>query len=279
MKKLLSAFLFAAAFLSVSAQAALLVGWYRFNDPLDLGKDYSGNNNNGTVVDNGAAPVYTADGYQGGAADFLGGGKINIPFNTGPALWPDLTWGGWVNPDAINDIRTLLNNDDGGYDRALNIDWRAGGNYAAFVNNGPAPYNSGVTPVIGEWTFFAGVYQNNFYGTGQGRLTLYVGTNVITDIQTFYGNTGWTYTSIGGSPTFGEFWDGRIDDVFVIGGAATPQQMTQIMADPDSLPSIASQVGAVPEPGTWAAAALLAGGAAFARRRKRKSSDVKNLSL
>jgi hypothetical protein len=82
------------------AHAALLLGWYRFDDPTNLGKDYSGNNNNGTVIDNGAEPVYTASGHTGGAADFRGSGKINIPFDTGPSLWPNLTWGGWVNPDA-----------------------------------------------------------------------------------------------------------------------------------------------------------------------------------
>ena len=51
-----------------TSPAALLVGWYRFNDPTDLGKDYSGNNNTGTIVDNGAAPIYSASGYNGGAA-------------------------------------------------------------------------------------------------------------------------------------------------------------------------------------------------------------------
>jgi hypothetical protein len=254
--------------LSGVAHGAPLLGWYRFDDPLDLGKDYSGNNNNGTIVDNGAAPIYTGSGYVGGAADFRGGGKIDIPFNTGPTLWPNLTWGGWVLPDAVNNVRTIVNNDDGGYDRALNIDFRAEGNYAAFVNNGPFPYNSGVAPSTSAWTFIAGVYQNNFYGTGQGRLTMYVGNQRFDNIQTFYGPTGWTYTSIGGSPTFGEFWDGKIDDFFVIGGAASPSEMAQIMNDPNSVPAVAV---AVPEPFTYAMAlaGLACGGYLVRRRRKR----------
>ena len=32
----------------------------------------------------------------------------------------------------------------------------------------------------------------------------------------------------GGSPAFGELWDGRMDDIFVVGGATTPVQMAQI---------------------------------------------------
>jgi hypothetical protein len=249
-----------SVFLTTQVHSALLVGWYRFNDPSNLGLDSSGLGNDGTVIDNGAAPIYSAGtGITGGAADFRGGGKINIPFNTGPALWPDLTWGGWVNPDLVDNIRTLLNNDDGGYDRALNIDWRAGGNYAAFVNNGPSPYSSGVAPTVGQWTFLAGVYENNYYGVGQGRLTMYVGNQVFENIRTYYGNTGWTFTSIGGSPTFGEFWDGLMDDVFVIGGAATQSQMLQIMNNPNDLAAIAASVG-VPEPGQVAASLLLLGG-------------------
>lgn len=57
-----------------TAQSAIVMGWYRFDDPTNLGRDYSGNNNNGTVINDGAAPVYTADGFTGGAADFRGGG-------------------------------------------------------------------------------------------------------------------------------------------------------------------------------------------------------------
>ena len=264
---------FALALSLVStAQSAIVMGWYRFDDPTDLGKDYSGNNNNGTVINDGAAPVYTANGFTGGAADFLGGGKINIPFNTGPSLWPNLTWGAWVNPDAIDGIRAILSNDDGAWDRTLNIDFRAGGNYGAFVGPLFAPFpehNTGVAPVIGEWIFFGAVYENNFDGPGLGRMSLYIGNQVIPNIPTRFDNTIWTYTSIGGSPTFGEFWDGRIDDVFVIDGAATSAQMAQIIANPNDIPAIAAQIGVVPEPGTWAAAALLVGGAAFVRWRKR----------
>ena len=259
--------------LADAAHSAIVMGWYRFDDPANLGRDYSGNNNNGTVIGGPTtSPIYTANGFTGGAADFRGGGQIQIPFNTGPSLWPNLTWGAWVNPDAIDGIRTFLNNDDGGFDRALNIDFRAAGNYAAFVGEiPPFHYNSGVAPVIGQWIFFGAVYENNYYGAGDGRMTLYLGNQVIPDIQTRFNNTIWTYTSIGSSPTFGEFWDGRLDDVFIIDGAATQSQMAQIIADPDNIPSIAAQVGVIPEPGTWAAAALLVGAAGYVRWRKRQT--------
>ncbi len=255
--------LFAAA-LSSPSFGATLVGWYRFDDSSQLAKDSSGLNNHGTVIDNGAAPIYSTTGYTGGAADFRNGGKINIPFNTGPSLWPDLTWGAWVKPRTTSGIRQLFNNDDGGFDRALGIDNRSAGNFSAFT--GAGTYNTGILPSTNSWTFFAGVYENNFYGSGQGRLTLYVGNQILSDIRTTYGTTAWTYTSIGGSPTFGEFWDGLIDDAFLIGGAATAAEMSQIMNSPSSINTIAQ--GMVPEPSSGML--VVAGLAALAMMRRRR---------
>jgi hypothetical protein len=245
-----------------TARAGQLLGWYQFENSSDLGLDSSGSGNNGTVRDfNGGGPTFQAGGYGGsaGAASFHGisdnpnwagwtqGGEIRLPFNTGPDLWPNLTWGVWVKPNMgyVDNIRQIFDNDDGGYDRALGIDNRAGGNYSAFVNNGPYPYNSGVAPTA-QWTFVAGVYENNYYGIGQGRLTMYVGGQVFEDIRTYYGSTGWTYTSLGSSPTFGEFWNGLMDNVFIFEGAATQSQMAQIQANPNAIPTIAAYAG-VPE--------------------------------
>lgn len=252
-----------------------LLAWYEFEDPNDLGKDSGSFGNNGTVVDNGFVPIWNANGIRGGAAQFRGtidaglgtgqGGSIRIPFNTGPVNWPDLTWGTWVKPDYINNIRDILNNDDGGYDRCLNIDSRAGGNYAAFVNNGPWPFNSGVAPVSGitpsdPWVFIAGVYRQNFYGTNQGKLTMYVGDQIFDDIRTYYGNTGWTFTSLGASPTFGEFWSGLMDDVVIYGGALTPNQMQLLKTGGPSN---------VPEPSTYVLGAIASGTLAWLARRKK----------
>ena len=263
----LAAILALIALCGSAGWSATLVGWYRFNDSADLTKDSSGLNNHGTIINNGSPPIYTTTGFTGGAADFQGAGKIHIPFNTGPALWPDLTWGAWVKPRATDGIRQVFNNDDGGFDRALGIDFRGGGNFSAFTGSGV--YNSGVAPSTSSWTFLAGVYQNNFYGTGQGRLTLYVGNQVVENILTSYGGTAWTFTAIGGSPTFGEYWDGLIDDVFVIGGAATSAEITQIRDNPDSINTIAQSV--VPEPSALSLLVVGLGGVIALRRVRRKA--------
>lgn len=96
-----------------------------------------------------------------------------------------------------------------------------------------------------------------------------MGSDVFTGIHTYYGDTSWTFSSIGGSQTFGEFWDGRMDDVFVIGGAASELQMAQIKANPDNLATIAAQV--VPEPSTWAFLAFSLTTVVVRRRRDSKS--------
>jgi hypothetical protein len=75
---------------------------------------------------------------------------------------------------------------------------------------------------------------------------MYVGGQVFEDIRTYYGSTGWTYTSLGSSPTFGEFWNGLMDNVFIFEGAATQSQMAQIQANPNAIPTIAAYAG-VPE--------------------------------
>jgi len=93
MKKLSLAFILLMA-TGLSAQAKL-IGWYAFDDTNNLAKDFSGFGKDGTILNNGNAPTF-ADGAGlngGGAAQFNGGGIISIPFNTGPSLFPDLTWG------------------------------------------------------------------------------------------------------------------------------------------------------------------------------------------
>ena len=54
-----------------AAWSAPLVGWYKFDDPSDLGKDYSGSSFDATISGS-LPPIYTSSGYSGGAADFQG---------------------------------------------------------------------------------------------------------------------------------------------------------------------------------------------------------------
>jgi hypothetical protein len=173
-----------------------------------------------------------------------------------------------VKPNQIDGVHDIFNNDDGGYDRSLSIDPRANGNYAAF--NGSSVWNSGVKPTS-DWTFIAGVYQNNFYGIGQGKLTAYIGNQVFDNIHTSYGDTHWTFTDLGGSPSYGEFWNGMMDDAFVYNDALTPAQLSYLQTTGDA----GFALSAVPEPSQVAASLILTCGiAGFVVVRRSRNESV-----
>jgi hypothetical protein len=257
---------------SLSAQAEL-IGWYTFDDPNNLAKDSSGFGKNGTILDNGNAPTFAngAGLNGGGAAQFNGGGIISIPFNTGPSLFPDLTWGAWIKPAQTDGVRDIFNNDDGGFDRCLNIDTRVLGNYGAF--NGSGVYSTGIAPSTSDWTFMAGVYENNFYGSGNGKLTLYIGNTVIDNIHTSFGDTMWTFTALGGSPTFGEYFKGVMDNAFIFNDALNSSQISDLQTngpgDVTGLTHIVPADYSVPEPSTYALFGIGAIGMLLVMRRKK----------
>jgi len=171
-----------------------------------------------------------------------------------------------IKPAQTDGIRDVFNNDDGGFDRCLNIDWRAAvypspytaGNYGAFTGSGV--YNSGITPSTSDWTFLAGVYQNNFYGTGDGKLTLYIGNTVIDNIRTSFGDTIWTFTALGGSPTFGEYFNGLMDNAFIFNDALDSSQISQLQTNgPGSVTGLTQTVPSgysVPNPPPTPSSAL-----------------------
>jgi len=252
-----------AILLNSEAKSSDLIGWYQFNDSSNLGLDSSGFNNNGTVLNNGAPPTYDPNGLNAGSVMFNGGGSIQLPINTRPVDLPNMTWGAWVKPNVLTPNRTIISNDDQDYDRTLSIDNRGGNNYSAFTNSSSPVFNSGVAPT-NSWIFIAGVYENNYYSTGSGLLTFYVGNQTFNGIQTSFGPTTWLTTSLGSNPSFAEYWDGQMDDAFVFNGALDPTQMQTL---------IANGPGAfvVPEPSTLLLTSLPATGillVTYLRRKK-----------
>lgn len=266
MKKTTLVLCFAAGLISYmcvgTAKAATLVGWYQFDDPNNLGLDSSGNNNNGTLYNDGILPVYSSSGIHGGSAFFNGtfntqnsnfqggGGMINVPINTGPTAIPNMTWGAWIKPMQVDYGRYVISSDTYNGGRTLGIDNRASDNYAANTGTvNPWFYNTGVAPSTANWIFIGGVYQNNHYSQGSGLLTMYVGNQIFTSIVTSFNNSSPSFTSIGGNAGTERYWNGYIDNVFIMNGAINQSQMADIISNPTLSPQLAL---AIPEPSTFA---------------------------
>ena len=151
------------ATLSPMAKAGTLVGWYQFDDPSDPWRDSSGNQKNGTVVNDGIAPVYSSSNtIQGGGSAYFngtfnqqnqnfqgGGGRINVPINTGPVAMPNMSWGAWVRAALVDRGRYVLSSDQYNGGRGIGVDNRAGDDFAAILgNSNPYFYDTGVAAPI-----------------------------------------------------------------------------------------------------------------------------------
>jgi hypothetical protein len=215
---LMTALVLVAATLSQSPPSqADLMAFYTFEGNAN---DVSGHDNHGTVQ--GAT---LAAGYEGQAYDFDGNSDyIGIPMDIDPTAMPYLTMGAWANTDAVNAIRAVISNDDGGYDRNLNIDNRGEGSgyrYSAFTGGGVVSAGSDPAPV-GTWVFVAARYSQS-----DNKLTLDVGTDRIT-VTTNLDMVSYNPARIGSNPGFGEYFDGRIDNVFIYDEILSDERIDQI---------------------------------------------------
>ncbi len=186
---------------------AELMGFYPFEGNA---QDVSGRGHHGQV--NGA--VLVSDGYEGQAYRFNGeDSHIELPIDINPSAMPRLTMGAWVNADVAMGIRAILSHDNGGFDRTLNIDFRGEGTtdhrFSAFAGETTGVIAAGADPApTDEWVFVAVRYD-----APASRVTLDVGsdrTSVMGDP-----GSGESTMRIGSNPGFGEFFQGRIDSVFI----------------------------------------------------------------
>jgi hypothetical protein len=250
-----------------SAAQTALVAFYPFNGNVN---DASGNGLTGVVT---GSPTFANNAPFGGQAIQFDGSTnsfVTIPLDIDPAAVPQITFGAWVNasPATVTSdvIRGLISNDDGDYDRTLDIDTRNGGlQWSAFIG-GSVVANGAVT--ANTWTFLAVRYNQtansyafNVNGSQIAGTTNFDNTNVTTG------------TTIGRNPNFDSPFGGEMADAFVFNQVLTDQQIANIQANGPSailaLGGSPTPAGTVPEPGT---SLLVSGGLLIAVgmiRRKR----------
>jgi RHS repeat-associated protein len=192
-----------------------VLGFYPFDGNAN---DMSGHGNNGVVT----GATLTA-GDQGQGYHFSGNGQyITLPVDIDPTVHPQLTMGAWVNADPGSTGGTVISQDDGGFDRTIDIDSRGGGvGWSAFAGSAQVLGYAPVTP--GQWTFVAVVYDQT-----AATVTLYVNGKSFTTSGTL--GSGNTITRIGSNPGFGSYFAGSIDNVFILDDALNASQIADIQA-------------------------------------------------
>jgi len=211
------------------ARAAGLLAMYSFNGTLN---DASGH---GRTAKDSGKPAYVAGAPFGGKAiSFDGSGKavVTAPLNISYQHLPQLTMGAWVRTHAIDNPQYgIISNDDGDYDRSLDIDNRAGGtvDWSAFVGGSIA---GKVAAVNGKWIFVAVSFDNTASGTGNYAFYVNDGTTTttLTGTDTFDSDSVTTGVTIGRNPNFDQPFKGEIANAFFYDGVLTKAQIEAIVA-------------------------------------------------
>ena len=194
-----------------------LIAYYPFNEDT---KDYSGEEKDATNY--GAVFV---EGKNGKALNFDGENTyVYAPVNINPTPMPQMTMTAWVKAGDSENIRLAISSDNGGYDRAMGMDNRQGGQgWSCFAGNGKI---LGYHPVaVDEWTFLAAVYNQNV-----GTVKLFVDGSVYEKKAKIVGG-GNDFILIGANGSTKlqrEFFMGVIDEVKIYDYALSDKELNSL---------------------------------------------------
>jgi hypothetical protein len=191
------------------------IAYYPFNGSAHDAWD----NNHGEVV----GPVLAPDRFGAAESAYRFDGMddyIAIPVNINPDKMPELTLVAWASASESSPIRQVISHDDGGFDRSMGIDDRGGGlGWSAFCGSGEV---LGFRPVTdGEWVFVAVIYNQK-----DSLITFYV--NDAAFETTGWCDTGHDTTYIGMNPSYGEYFNGTIDEVRIYDRALTKDEIKML---------------------------------------------------
>ena len=187
--------------------------------------DASGNGNTGTI----AGATWTTQGRNGGALTFNGTSNlVAIPSSASLTVTTGMTLEGWVYPTAAQSgWRTIMQKEADAY--FLNASTDAGPLFpggGGTIGGTSRILRAPAANPVNAWTHVAVTYS----GT---TLTLYVnGISVATQAATGTIQTSTTPLRIGGNVPYGEYFQGRIDDVRVYNRALTAAEVQTDMTTP-----------------------------------------------
>jgi hypothetical protein len=196
------------------------VAYYNFNAGPN---DVSGNGHNPTLSDD--PPTFAfAGGYEGGDYIFNSANEnsMTVPLDIGPTAMPQLTMGDWFYAFGVAGQGGLLSDDNGGFDRTIDIDTRDSDgtpDWSAFNGTGVV---AGGPVTAGQWTFVAVRYDQ-----ATGTMAFDV-NGTFTYSETHFDLSQLNTFTIGRNPSFAAWFDGEIDDVFVYNQLLSNAQLDTI---------------------------------------------------
>lgn len=218
-----------------------LLALYTFNGTLH---DSSGHGK--TAIDSGKPTYVNGAPFGGKAIAFDGSGKavVTAPLDISVAALPQVTFGAWVMADSVRTPQYgVISNDNGGYDRTIDIDARSattGANWSAFIGTSVV----GKVPAVpGKWVFAAVSYDQS---TLPGTYAFYVNdgshTTVLHGPAGFDGDSVTKAVTIGRNPNFDQPFNGKIANAFFYRGILTLDQINAIVArGPSMIPGHMTQ--------------------------------------
>ncbi|HEX4817258.1 MAG TPA: LamG-like jellyroll fold domain-containing protein [Nonomuraea sp.] len=188
--------------------------------------DSSGSGNTGTAT----STAWSTGGRYGNALSFNGGSSwVTVPDHTSLHLTGGMTLQAWVRPTTVTDWRTVvMKQHAGGLAYALSAGSHADSPYATIHTTSEANAGTPVPLPLNTWTHLAATYD----GT---TLRLYI--NGIQTAQTTKTGNIRADTSplrIGGNSTWGEHFNGLIDEVRVHNRPLSPAEIQNDMNTPIS---------------------------------------------
>ncbi len=172
------------------------------------------------------------EGKEASAIKFDGKTFIRVDKNINPSEMPNFTVVFWAKPDADNKRMTIFSHDDGGIDRSVAIDNRAGGGWkwTAYCNQP----KGGEIVNKNKWSFVAVVFNK-----ASNRGLIFVDGKT----YSFDGSAsqGLNFFHIGNNPSFGEPYFGLLDDIKIFDKSLTKEELITLFEAEGGIKDISDQ--------------------------------------
>lgn len=134
-----------------------------------------------------------------------------------------VTWAKFTGDPASESTQQVVSQDDGGYDRSIGLDNRAGKwGWSCFVGNRSVAGGFQVEP--NKWTFLAAVFDQPAQ-----KVTFYAGDEKIEVNEVEMGN-GLEIVRVGSNPSYGEHFTGEIEPVKLYTRALSEEEIQNLRA-------------------------------------------------